>query len=660
MEYAQQIIGFFDGSDLKLVHVSEEVKNNLQVKNERGRQFRIPMKNVLVAVQSSSFEQYSNSYASLETKINDIREEVDSELLWEMVFEDPQNYSLEELADHYFGEKESFALCALFMSLVADTVHFKRKGINFTPRSAQQVEEQLLVIKRKKEKEDYLERLMPWVNEIIKAEEVSEIPEEFKNFLNQLQNFLYNKKANEASKILTQILGDRSLRDAIYDLLIKCDYIDKNSDRFLVLAGIEERFSQRVLENAETVEPIESHNEHRVDFGDLLSFSIDDEETQDIDDALSLEYLEDGTRRVGIHITDLSAYVADGDVMDEEASKRVTSIYLPTRTVNMFPKHLSQNLASLVEGEKRPCMSFIADFSEDGEMTDWKIKLSFLSVTHRLSYNQADEMIEDSSSDLNGVLADLTELSLNLRDQRLEKGAALFNRPELKIRVFDGKPDVKLMSRTSASRNLVGEFMILANSIAARYCVRNDVPIIYRTQEIAEGLPELDPDNYDPLLFEQAIKCMKKSRLSLHPQSHGGLGADFYTQLTSPIRRYTDMVMQRQLTGHLLGHELPYEAEELMAVIASAETVNSEVRDVQRSADNYWLHEFIRLEMTGEECEAIVISKAPGGYQVELLPLHNRTRLMTPEKLTPGDLVKVLIEKVKPKRNLIQLLLQKQ
>ena len=216
------------------------------------------------------------------------------------------------------------------------------------------------------------------------------------------------------------------------------------------------------------------------------------------------------------------------------------------------------------------------------------------------------------------------------------------------------------MSRTSASRNLVGEFMILANSIAARYCVRNDVPIIYRTQEIAEGLPELDPDNYDPLLFEQAIKCMKKSRLSLHPQSHGGLGADFYTQLTSPIRRYTDMVMQRQLTGHLLGHELPYEAEELMAVIASAETVNSEVRDVQRSADNYWLHEFIRLEMTGEECEAIVISKAPGGYQVELLPLHNRTRLMTPEKLTPGDLVKVLIEKVKPKRNLIQLLLQKQ
>jgi len=656
MEYTERIIAFFDGSDLKLVHCSQEVKNNLQVKTENGKQFRIPMKNVIVPLHNSTFDKFSATHDELAGQITSMREEIDTELLWEMILEeDAKDFSLEDLADHYFGEQEELPKCALFSCVIADGIHFKRKGISFIPRSAEQVKEQLLAIQRKQEKEEYRSRLLPWLETSLKAQEVSDIPEEFKAFLNLLHVFLFNRKPNEASKTLNQLIGDRSLKDMTYDLLMKCNFLDKDCDRFLVIAGIEEKFSQRVQDNAAEIKAIPQHDEHRLEMDDLVSFSIDDEETKDIDDALSFETLESGLRRVGIHITDLSAYVSDGDVLDDEASKRVTSIYLPTRTVNMFPRRLSQGLASLVAGEQRPCMSFFVDFNEEGEIVEWDIKLTKLAVSHRLSYDGADAMMQDNTADLQSVLNELNDISLSLRDQRLDKGAALFNRPELKIRVFDGEPSVKLVERNSPSRSLVGEFMILANCVAALYCVRNEVPIIYRTQDVAEGLPELDPDHYDPILFDKAIKCMKKSRLSLHPGSHGGLGADFYTQLTSPIRRYTDLVMQRQLTSHLLGAELSYEAEELMSIIASAEAVGNEVKDVQRQADNYWLHEFLKKEMTGSEVEATICSKAPGGYQVELAPLHVRSRLMTPEKFSAGDKVQVRIEKVRSKGGVIQM-----
>ena len=278
----------------------------------------------------------------------------------------------------------------------------------------------------------------------------------------------------------------------------------------------------------------------------------------------------------------------------------------------MFPSSISQNLASLIAGDLRPAMSFIIEFSETKEIIDWEVKLSEVEVNHKLSYTKADELMNENS-ELGLCLAELKEIADSLQQERMAKGAALFNRPELKIRVKNEEVSVKVIQRSSPSRDLVSEFMIFANTIAATYCVRNDIPIIYRIQDKPEGLPEMDPDEYDPVLFEQSIKCMKKSRLSLHPQSHGGLGADFYTQLTSPIRRYTDLVIQRQLSSCLREQELAYEAEELMSVIAAAEAVNSDVKEVQRQSESYWLHQYIQENMLDNEYDATVISKAAGG-----------------------------------------------
>ena len=653
MELANKAAAFFDGNNLKLVYVDDDSKAKLNVRNEGGRQFKIPVRNIIEVLEAISFEKFSESAEGLLTKINTGAEEVETEFLWEMVSENIKEYELKELAETYFGEYSGMQSCSLFLALVEDTVHFKRKGISFTPRTEEQIEEQRIAEQKKREKEELRQRILPWLKEAVKKEKIDDVPDEFQPLLNQLEIFLYNRKQNEATRYLSQVIGDFSLKTAIYELLRACGKIDEKADKFLILAGINEQFSKRILEHSESLLDLPDTSD-RKDFTALTTFSIDDEDTMDIDDALSMEYTESGGYRVFIHIADVASIIKKGDPLDEEAAQRVTSIYLPGKTVNMFPKNLSQGIASLVANDDRLAMSFIVEFNSDFEQTTWEVVLSKVHVDHKLSYKSADEHI-NNETELGKLLKDLSTISEQLKAKRKEEGAAVFNRPELKIKVEDEKVDVSIIERNSVSRNLVSEFMILANSTAARYCARNDVPIIYRTQEKPEGLPEIDESVYDPILFERSIKCMKKSRLSLHPQSHGGLGVDFYTQLTSPIRRYTDLIMQRQLSAYLNGQEMPYEAEELMSVLGVAESINGEVKEVQRQAESYWLHMYVKDSMLNNEYGATVISKAPGGYIIELDEIFHKTRLMTQSKLKNGNRVTVLIEKVRPQKGTIQM-----
>ncbi|MCM8528111.1 MAG: ribonuclease catalytic domain-containing protein, partial [Lentisphaeraceae bacterium] len=634
MQLANNSAAFFDGTDLKLVFVDDDSKAKLNVRNERGRQFKIPSRNIIQVLEAHSFEQFCSSAESVSSKISDGAGEVETEFLWELISESPQEYDLDQLAENYFGESTPIQRCSLFLSLVQDTVHFKRKGVQFTPRSAEQVEEQELAEKRKKEKEELKQRIIPWLTEAVKKDVIEEVDDEFQPILNQLEVFLYNRKQNEATRYLSQVIGDSSLKISIFNLLQACGKIDEKADKFLILAGINEYFSQRIQETTDNLSG-EIDFSSRTDLTHLSTFSIDDADTMDIDDALSLEKLDNGGFKVYIHIADVSAYIEKNDALDEEASQRVTSIYLPTKTVNMFPAKLSQDIASLVAGVDRAAMSFIVELDENLESKDWQVVLSKVHVDKKLSYSEADSLIENDA-ELGQTLRDLSIIAEKLKDLRKEEGAAVFNRPELKIRVKDEKVSVSIVERNSTSRNLVSEFMILANSTAARFCARNDVPIIFRTQEKPEGLPETDEDVYDPIMFERTIKCMKRSRLSLHPQSHGGLGVDFYTQLTSPIRRYTDLIMQRQLSAYLKGETLAYEPEELMSVLGVAESINGEVKEVQRQAESYWLHVYIKDNMLDSECGATVISKAPGGYMIELDEIYHKTRLMTQNKLKNG------------------------
>ena len=217
MDFNKQIVAFYDGSDLKLVYSEEEAKNKLSVRSERGRQFRIPVKTVVGILGASDFDSFVAKCDSLMTKIEESVADMDTTLLWEMLYEEVKDYSIEELAEFY-GDSEPIPSLSLFTALVRDAVHFKRKGVTFSPRTEEQVEEQLQIIRKKQEKEAFKERIVPWLQEALQQPSVDVIPDDFKPFLNLLEVFLANRKDNEASRTFATVIGDRSLKEAVYGL----------------------------------------------------------------------------------------------------------------------------------------------------------------------------------------------------------------------------------------------------------------------------------------------------------------------------------------------------------------------------------------------------------------------------------------------------------
>jgi exoribonuclease-2 len=470
------------------------------------------------------------------------------------------------------------------------------------------------------------------------------------------------------AQLLTEVSEDLTPKEAAFDLLVKTGRLDPEADPLLVIAGIEERFPAKALERAEAL-TLFTGDEERIDFTSLPAFSIDDEETREIDDALTVEF-EGDVVRVGIHIADVSYFVDKGDPLDDQASRRSVTLYLPTRRVMMFPERLACDLASLNHGEPRPTMSFEVTFDEEANILNWRICRGQIKVAHRLNYEQADELIQSPAIDeLTLALKKLHALTSRLLSQRLEQGAIIIRRPEVKIRVRDDRVTVKVIDPSAPGRVLISEMMILANRLAAQYAARHAVPIIFRAQDPPAsadhplsgiwGGAQIDnlrySEVYDPVESAKVLRRLKRSRLSLSPQAHTGLGLDAYTQLTSPIRRFADLVIQRQMAAHLAGQPLRYEREELLEVLINAEAAEQEMKGIERKAVQFWALEYLARYRRDEQFEAIVIDKVGGGYVVELSDIFIRGYLATSTSHEPGDRCCLTIDRIDPKRSVLRM-----
>jgi len=222
-------------------------------------------------------------------------------------------------------------------------------------------------------------------------------------------------------------------------------------------------------------------------------------------------------------------------------------------------------------------------------------------------------------------------------------------RPEPKIRVRDGTISFKLIDGESPARRVVAELMILVNSLAALHALRNDVPVIYRVQDPPKN--RIQPMvGYDPVAFENAVRGIARSRFSTHPQTHAGLGVEVYTQLSSPIRRYSDMVLQRQLIAHFHGEAFPYSPTELIEVLGLAETQERENRQIERAAVRYWTIEYLRRQNDDVVFQAVSL---PGsrGHCVELPAFVVRGQLTGTVRTAKGTWFDVRIVEADPERD---------
>src|SRR5215470_2725985 len=405
------------------------------------------------------------------------------------------------------------------------------------------------------------------------------------------------------------------------------------------MAGIETQFSPQFIEAAEHLRPY-AHDIARLDYRSAFTFTIDDEDTREVDDALSVSH-EGGEIIVGIHIADVSVFVQKADLLDVEAARRSSTIYLPSTTVRMFPERLSTDLASLNAGTVRPAYTVEVRFDDQGNRLGYRIALTSLSVHKRLSYDEADAEFEAGGE----PLRTLHEIARQLQDTRAARGAITFRRPELKIRVTGDEIDVKKINPNSPSRFIVSEMMILANGLSADFASVNALPVIYRTQEPREAVAVEDAPAVEALAFERLRKTFKRSRHSLTPALHSGLGLSAYTQASSPIRRYADLVTQRQFTSMLRSAAIPNGREELLRILVTAEAAEQEIRAIEERSTNYWLLEYLSRYKKHQQLAAVVLD-LKGNIEIE--DFYLRGKLTPANKLQPGEVVQVRIESIEP------------
>jgi exoribonuclease-2 len=216
-------------------------------------------------------------------------------------------------------------------------------------------------------------------------------------------------------------------------------------------------------------------------------------------------------------------------------------------------------------------------------------------------------------------------------------------RPELKISVRGAEIQVKRIDPNSPSRLLVSEMMILANALVADFAVLRSTPIIFRTQERRELPPGEAPEN-EALAFERLRRTFKRSRLSLTPGLHAGLGLTAYTQASSPIRRFADLVTQRQLSALIQGRALAYSRDDLLRVLGAAETAESEIRSLEDRASHYWILEHLARTKMSEPLLATVLDSGGG---IELQDYYLRAKV-SGGPFRAGQTIEVTIESIDP------------
>jgi exoribonuclease-2 len=266
----------------------------------------------------------------------------------------------------------------------------------------------------------------------------------------------------------------------------------------------------------------------------------------------------------------------------------------------MFPLELATGPMSLIQGQECPALSFGVILDRQGFLEDYIITASVVRPTYRLTYDDVDEMLElDIQAEPEiSVLGNWA----NMRQQwRKSQGSISISMPEAVIKVKSERDIVIELLDISPSRQLVAEMMILAGEVAGHYCQQNNIPVPFRGQP----QPELPPEEEllqlpaGPVRACALRRCMPRSELSISPSRHASLGLDAYTQVTSPIRRYTDLLTHFQIKAHLRGDALPFSGEQIQEILYSVTTSTMEATSVERQTNRYWGLEYLRRH--GEE-----------------------------------------------------------
>ncbi len=397
----------------------------------------------------------------------------------------------------------------------------------------------------------------------------------------------------------------------------------------------------------------------RHDYRNLLTVTIDGEDARDLDDAITLEK-RDGYYYLGVHIADVAEYVKEGSVLDQEALRRGTSVYLADRVIPMLPRELSNGICSLNAGTDRLAMTCMMQVDSQGHVVNHEISESVIRVDRRMSYSGVNAILkgedhpEGDREDVSKLCHQMFELASILKERRRQRGSIDFDFPESKIIVDEyGKPTDIYPYERNAATDLIEDFMLLANQTVAEDYFWQEIPFLYRTHETpdADRIRQLDtfirnfgyymktgrehfhPKEIQKLLFSLegepeealisrlALRSMKRARYTTLNIGHFGLSVQYYTHFTSPIRRYPDLqihrIIKENIHGRLGSSRLEHYENILPAVAEHSSRMERQAQDAERDVDKLKKIEYIQ-EHIGETYSGIISGVTSWGFYVEL------------------------------------------
>ncbi len=653
------VVEFIDSQRIVCAVVMETKKLRLRLLTENNRETKLSAGRLLHRSDTrldtaAGREKLAAALKRIADRRRELSRQVDIQELWEVLNSENEWIDLPTMTDLAFsGPTDADHASAVIRSLFDDRLYFKFKPDGFFPHTPEQVEEIVTRRQAAEQQERLINQGAAWMQRVLEGQAVA-APQEAELIYTVLASYYLLEKESPHRQAARTILNkaEAGSPGAIFSFLTKIGKwsADENLDllRFAIPIDFDTEVETHVdslCRNATVV------RNGRRDLRHLDAITIDGPSTIDFDDALSIQVKEDHLE-LGIHITDVGYYVTKDDPVDLAARERCSSIYMPDNKISMLPARLAEDACSLRAGHDRPAITTLVRLTPRGKILDFEMVPSLIRVHRQMTFHEVDGLVDEDPD-----IKTLHAIARNFRQQRADAGALLIDLPEINIWLnTEGVAVVSAVNRESPGRMLVAELMIMANALAARFLAERDLPAIFRSQ--LEPRQRLLGDNGGSL-FQNCMqrKSISRFMLSSTPERHAGLGLDHYVTATSPIRKFSDIVTQRQLRA-AFGLEAAYTRSQIDGIIADCEEPLRQVGRIQYRRHRYWLLKHLQGRM-GEKMEALVLARKREGYLILLPDYMLECRLSGAESITlrPEDLVQVTVQHVNARNDVLTVVL---
>ncbi len=655
------VVSYEQQGQLLLAVVTQLKAGKLSLTNEKGSALELPAARLypLPTPLPKDTTDKAAYLVTLHAEAEEIANDLPLEDLWTFTVEEDKEQSISDLCELYFGNNSQKEHLAMRIALLNDNIFFKRKKDNFSPRPAAVVEELKHAEESRKNKQDRQKQTLEFFVNALQNPS-GDYPDNVRNDIYLLEelaastNGMESGRLNDARQLLSQALEFLKIEipgtkeEQAFELLKKLGVFNTNTNLSLIRNHIRTEFPKAVLEAANSISLPDEFSDAsiRKDLRSVYTVTIDDESTEDMDDAISIEKTATGYT-LGVHISDVASLISEDSPLDNEASLRTTSLYFPTGPIPMLPPDLAHQVCSLRADRDRPCMSCLFTLDEMFNVVSTEVTPSIIKVDRKCSYDEVDLLLENGDEFFNMIY----QATATAEMKRFEEGGFKIHKKEMYVVINeDGSLGLKEFDEDDTARNMVGETAIMANYAMATFAKNHALPVLYRNQ------PAPDEDQLEGALPPEGLardyaeRCkLKPSSISFIPEGHHTLGLPAYIQATSPIRRYTDLCNQRQLLSYFRNGAPLYSEERYQEIFDLTENARSSAFTVTKESKRFWFLRYLQERMKSDPfIEATVLRS---DRKLPLIELHEIFMPTIPKikgEFNAGDVLKLKITRVNP------------